>query len=105
MSGIIKWFKSLLRKQKIGFEPIDNEMIVTLRAPIYPKKGGTQSLIVDTQKEPVKNLAEYLGFKEEKIVDWLMDNSGFKKMLFEKLLSGKKKCALLYNCSRTIYTE
>lgn len=64
-------------------------MVVTIRAQVYPEKGGTQSLIVDTQKELVENLASYLG-NETEVVDWLMNDFCFKTMLFEKLFNEKK---------------
>lgn len=87
-----KWLNKIVKKSsKIVLNPKNKkDVIVTIRAQIHPERGGIQSLIVDPPIEPVENLAEYLGFKEEKIVEWLMKDFGFKTMLFKKLFNGKK---------------
>jgi len=76
--------------KKQTFESNRRKTVVTIRAQIYPEKGGIHSLIVDTPKKPLKTLAEYLGSKEDKIVNWLMNDLGFKKELYEKLFNGEK---------------
>lgn len=69
---------------------VRREIVTTIRAEIFPDIRGTQSLLVDAPKEAVKNLAEELGFREERIVDWLMNNISFKAMLYEKLFNSAK---------------
>lgn len=84
MFGIIKWLKSLFRKGGNGMKTKNENMIVTLRIPIYSEKDKHQTLNIDTLEEPVKNLAAYLGFKEEKIIDWLIGNLDFRRILFDE---------------------
>ena len=65
-------------------------MVVSFVAKIDLQKGGTQSLIMETPKEPLQNLANYLGGEEKKVVDWLLHNPSFKNLVFKKFFSGEK---------------
>ncbi len=89
---MFNWLVRLFtKKHKAKLELIVGpEIIIKLRAQIYPDKSDTQSLILDTIVQPVSPLADYLGYKEPKIVDWLLEENGFKISLFNKLFPNQK---------------
>ena len=100
MDKKIKLEKHTDESSSFEHEISDKEMVVSFVAKIDLQKGGTQSLIMETPKEPLQNLANYLGGEEKKVVDWLLHNPSFKNLVFKKFFSGEK--SVQYHASAKI---